>query len=95
MPINREVEDQITRIMGSYLLKGYTLLDRHCGDCQVFLQFVNTNVTNSWFRIQTPLMKTKTTNDYCIYCNEIIQKSNAFEEKTLLFNYIIETKKYK
>ncbi|XP_054152931.1 protein ZNRD2-like [Oppia nitens] len=53
MSFNRTVEDKITKIMGSYLLKGYTLLDNHCPKCQ------------------TPLMKTKTSTEYCIYCNEI------------------------
>ncbi len=33
---SREIDDKISKIMGSYLLKGYRLLDDYCQTCQVF-----------------------------------------------------------
>jgi len=50
--------------MGSYLLKGYRLLDTHCQTCQ------------------TPLMKTKTSEDYCIYCNDITVNTKPADNKS-------------
>jgi hypothetical protein len=33
---SREIDDRMSKIMGSYLLKGYRLLDDYCQTCQVF-----------------------------------------------------------
>jgi len=34
MAFNSDISNRITKIMGTYLLKGYTLLDSHCQTCQ-------------------------------------------------------------
>lgn len=79
--LSRDERDQASKLIGDYLLKGYTMLDEYCPTCTVSVSLKMKCQTSTYvFLLQSPMMRRRQEDTFCVVCRDVTKCTSIKNE---------------